>query len=59
MSNPAFGHGFCAFVRAYLLPTGFLDRRKGFMLAVSSAEVTYTRNFKAMLPNSGRKRGID
>jgi len=40
-----------AFFRAYILRAGFLDGREGFMVAVSTAEVTYYRYAKLMLLN--------
>lgn len=42
-------HALWAFVRTYFLRAGFLDGRKGFMLAVSTAEGTYYRYVKLML----------
>jgi hypothetical protein len=36
-------------VRTYFLKRGFLDGRRGFMLAVSNAEGSYYRYAKAML----------
>ncbi|MBI5429534.1 MAG: glycosyltransferase family 2 protein [Nitrosomonadales bacterium] len=38
-----------AFFRSYVLRAGFLDGREGFMIAVSTAEVTYYRYAKLML----------
>ena len=40
-----------AFFRSYVLRAGFLDGREGFMIAVSTAEVTYYRYAKLMLLN--------
>jgi glycosyltransferase involved in cell wall biosynthesis len=37
-----------AFFRTYILRRGFLDGREGFMLAVSTAEVTYYRYAKCL-----------
>lgn len=45
----AVAHGLAAFVRTYFLQLGFLDGRRGFMLAVSNAEGSYYRYAKAML----------
>ncbi len=42
----AIGHGLWTFFRGYILKGGFLDGRKGFMLAVSNAEGTYYRYAK-------------
>jgi glycosyltransferase involved in cell wall biosynthesis len=41
--------GAWAFVRTYLLRAGFLDGRRGLMLAISNAEGTYYRVAKAWL----------
>ncbi len=38
-----------AFFRTYVLRAGFLDGREGFMVAVSTAEVTYYRYVKLLL----------
>lgn len=38
-----------AFFRTYVLRAGFLDGREGFMIAISTAEVTYYRYAKLML----------
>lgn len=45
----AVGHALWAFFRTYFFRAGFLDGRKGFMLAVSTAEGTYYRYLKLML----------
>lgn len=45
----AVAHGAWAFFRTYVLRAGFLDGRRGFMLAVSNAEATYYRYLKLML----------
>jgi len=45
----AVGHALWAFIRTYFIRAGFLDGREGFMLAVSTAEVTYYRYLKLML----------
>ena len=45
----AVAHAIWAFLRSYILRAGFLDRRAGFMLAVSTAEGTYYRYVKLML----------
>ena len=42
-------HGVWAFLRTYLLRAGFLDGRRGFLLAVSNAEGSYYKYVKAML----------
>ena len=45
----ALAHGLAAFVKTYLLKTGFLDGREGFMLAVSNAEGAYYKYLKLWL----------
>ncbi|MBC5764514.1 glycosyltransferase family 2 protein [Ramlibacter albus] len=45
----AVASGVWAFIRTYLLQLGFLDGRRGFMLAVSNAEGTYYRYLKLWL----------
>ncbi|MBF0572569.1 MAG: glycosyltransferase family 2 protein [Desulfamplus sp.] len=42
-------HGLWSFFYTYILRAGFLDGKEGFMLAVSSAEVTYYKYAKLML----------
>ena len=42
--------GVWAFIRTYFVRGGFLDGREGFMLAVATAEGTYYRYAKLMLP---------
>lgn len=42
-------HGLFAFIRTYLLQLGFLDGRRGFLLAVVNAEGTFYRYMKAWL----------
>jgi glycosyltransferase involved in cell wall biosynthesis len=42
-------HGLWTFARTYALKAGFLDGRRGFMLAVSNAEGAYYKYVKAML----------
>ena len=42
-------HGLWAFIRSYVIRTGFLDGAEGFMLAVSTAEGTYYRYAKRLL----------
>jgi glycosyltransferase involved in cell wall biosynthesis len=44
-----------AFFRSYVLRMGILDGRDGFMLAVSSAELTYYKYVKLMLARPGGK----
>ena len=44
----AIGHGVWAFFRCYILRTGFLEGREGFILAVSTAESSYYRYLKLM-----------
>lgn len=46
-------HGLWTFFRGYFLRLGFLDGRRGFMLAVSNAEGSYYRYVKLMLLNEG------
>ena len=41
--------GIWSFIRSYILRAGFLDGKKGFMLAVSNAEGTYYRYIKLLL----------
>ncbi len=43
------GHGFFAFLRAYIFRAGFLDGAEGFLLAVISAETSYYPYMKAWL----------
>ncbi len=45
----AVASGCWAFIRTYFLQAGFLDGRRGFMLAVSNAEGTYYRYLKLWL----------
>jgi glycosyltransferase involved in cell wall biosynthesis len=45
----AVGHGLWTFVRTYVVKAGFLDGRRGFLLAVSNAEGAYYKYVKAML----------
>jgi glycosyltransferase involved in cell wall biosynthesis len=48
-------HGLWTFIRTYLLRAGFLDGRRGFILAVSNAEGTYYRYLKMSADlNDGR-----
>jgi glycosyltransferase involved in cell wall biosynthesis len=42
-------HGLWSFFHTYILRTGFLDGKKGFMLAVSNGEGTYYKYLKLML----------
>jgi glycosyltransferase involved in cell wall biosynthesis len=42
----AVGRGIWAFIRTYIFRAGFLDGRKGFMLAISNAEGTYYKYVK-------------
>ncbi|MBF0377089.1 MAG: glycosyltransferase family 2 protein [Desulfamplus sp.] len=42
-------HGLWSFFYTYILRAGFLDGKEGFMLAISSAEVTYYKYVKLML----------
>ena len=42
-------HGLWTFFRTYVLRLGFLDGKRGFLLAVSNAEGTYYKYVKAML----------
>ncbi|MFK5895025.1 MAG: glycosyltransferase family 2 protein [Pseudomonadota bacterium] len=46
--SKAIFHGAWAFFRAYILRAGFLDGQEGFILAISSAEVSYYRYIKLM-----------
>jgi glycosyltransferase involved in cell wall biosynthesis len=48
-------HGLAAFLRTYVLKLGFLDGRRGFLLAVSNAEGSYYRYVKAMLAAEARR----
>lgn len=45
----AISHGIWTFFRGYILRLGFLDGKKGLMLAVSNAEGCYYRYLKMML----------
>jgi glycosyltransferase involved in cell wall biosynthesis len=47
-------HGMAAFLRTYVVKRGFLDGRRGLMLAISNAEGSYYRYVKAMLLAEGR-----
>lgn len=47
----AITHGIWTFLRGYFFKLGFLDGKKGFMLAVSNAEGCYYRYIKMMLMN--------
>ncbi|MEW5879230.1 MAG: glycosyltransferase family 2 protein [Pseudomonadota bacterium] len=47
-------HGLAAFLRTYVFKLGFLDGRRGFLLAVSNAEGSYYRYVKAMLAAEAR-----
>jgi len=42
-------HGAWTFLRTYVVRAGFLDGRRGLMLAISNAEGTYYKYVKAML----------
>jgi glycosyltransferase involved in cell wall biosynthesis len=48
-------HGGWTFLRTYVLRSGFLDGREGFLLAVANAQGTYYKYMKAWL--AGRRRG--
>lgn len=48
-------HGLAAFLRTYVFKLGFLDGRRGFLLAVSNAEGSYYRYVKAMLAAEARR----
>ncbi len=45
----AVAHGLWTFLRSYVFKAGFLDGRRGFMLAVSNAEGAYYKYAKAWL----------
>jgi glycosyltransferase involved in cell wall biosynthesis len=45
----ALGHGLWAFFRTYVLRLGFMDGRRGLLLAISNAEGTYYRYLKLWL----------
>ncbi|MCA3218451.1 MAG: glycosyltransferase family 2 protein [Burkholderiales bacterium] len=45
----AVAHGLWSFMRTYVVKAGFLEGRRGFMLAVSNAEGAYYKYVKAML----------
>lgn len=53
----AIGHGLWTFVRTYVVKAGFLDGRRGFMLAVSNAEGAYYKYVKAMLMAEQQRNG--
>jgi len=44
----ALSHGFWAFFRGYILKSGWLDGKAGFLLAVSNGQGTYYRYLKLM-----------
>jgi glycosyltransferase involved in cell wall biosynthesis len=48
-------HGLWTFIRTYFLQFGFLDGKKGFILAVANAEGTYYRYLKAMFLDEQEK----
>jgi glycosyltransferase involved in cell wall biosynthesis len=50
-------HGGWTFLRTYVLRAGFLDGRRGLMLAISNAEGTYYKYVKAMLRAEQDDRG--
>lgn len=50
-------HGFWSFFHTYVIRAGFLDGRRGFMLAVSNAEGTYYRYLKLILLAERNKTG--
>jgi glycosyltransferase involved in cell wall biosynthesis len=51
----ALAHGLWTFIRTYFLRAGFLDGRRGLMLAISNAEGTYYRYLKMSADfNGGR-----
>ncbi|HEY0665149.1 MAG TPA: glycosyltransferase family 2 protein [Gallionella sp.] len=50
----AVGSALWAFIRSYLLRAGFLDGREGFIIAVSTAEVTYYKYLKLALLNENQ-----
>ena len=54
----AIGKGLWAFLRTYLLRRGFLDGRRGFMLAVANAEGTYYRYAKLSLLNERQRSSV-
>ncbi len=47
--------GIWSFIRSYIMRAGFLDGKKGFMLAVSNAEGTYYRYIKLLLMQEKEK----
>ncbi len=51
----AIAHGLAAFLRTYVFKLGFLDGRRGFLLAISNAEGSYYRYVKAMLAAEARR----
>jgi glycosyltransferase involved in cell wall biosynthesis len=54
----ALGHGAWTFVRTYLLRLGFLDGRRGLILALYNAETAYYRYLK-MSPDFNHPRGFE
>jgi len=50
-------HGAWTFLRTYVLRAGFLDGRRGLMLAISNAEGTYYKYVKALLHAEHGGRG--
>jgi len=53
--SKAISHGLWAFIRTYFIRSGFLDGKRGLMLAISNAEGTYYRYVKLMLLQSETK----
>jgi glycosyltransferase involved in cell wall biosynthesis len=52
----AVAHGLWTFLRTYVVKAGFLDGRRGFMLAVSNAEGAYYKYVKAMLMTQEQRK---
>ena len=48
-------HGVNAFLKTYIVKAGFLDGRRGLMLAISNAEGTYYKYVKLMLMQNNKK----
>jgi len=48
-------HSVWTFLRTYILRSGFLDGREGFLLAVANAQGAYYRYMKAWLATRGRR----
>jgi (heptosyl)LPS beta-1,4-glucosyltransferase len=55
----AFLHGVSCFVRMYLLKAGFLDGRRGLLLALLSAHSTYVKYANLWLMGQTQRVDVD